>query len=420
VIDYVVTGPGPAGIDRKAAALVVRREMVEAYRKLAEAAGLKLMALTPRFMGTAACLRNVMGKTVVTPPPSPPDGVVCTVLVGEKFAEISMLHGDVFLLARSMPVGPNLAGEIRRNLAVHAGQMPQAPLAAVYVAGQGSGELRHRLGELIEVPVHTFDPFALVETIDLKEVGTNRGTFAGAMGLLVHKSQGELPVNFVSPRQPKPQTNPNYRLIRLAAVAAIVLFVGLGVLGRVLHAAWATELSETEVETEKRDKELLAARENAKRLKAIDDWDNLVWLDELYDLNARIPDVNALRVTSYSVEPLTRSSKSRVVARATIKGKLLSTSNPRKPLDQLVSQMGKEGYYSVEAPKVENDVFTLVFNAERRAPGDYKHVLKEVSKAVRSSSEDTSTSEADTIAEEKPESKSKGKTKGKSKRPPSD
>src|SRR5262249_43454730 len=231
VIDYVLTGTATLGTERKAAALVVRREMVDTYRKLCEVAGLKLAALTPRMVGVASCLRQVMGKTVITPEPSPAGGVICTVMVGEKFAELMVLNGETFLLSRSVQITANLAGEIRRNLAVHAGQMPQFPIVAVYVTGQGSVELRHRLTELIDVPVHTFDPFALVETIDLSRLDVsgktaeagetprgNRGTFAGAMGLLYRRSQGDLPINFASPRQPKPPAKVNYRLVRLAAV----------------------------------------------------------------------------------------------------------------------------------------------------------------------------------------------------------
>src|SRR5262249_17528348 len=158
-----------------------------------------------------------------------------------------------------------------------------------------------------DVPVHTFDPFALVETIDLSRLDVsgktaeagetprgNRGTFAGAMGLLYRRSQGELPINFASPRQPKPPAKGNYRFVRLAAVAAITFFVGLVVVGRVLHAGWAEELARAEADAALVDQKLAQTRENAKRLKDIDNVEGPVWLDDLYELNARIPDVNAL------------------------------------------------------------------------------------------------------------------------------
>src|SRR5262245_5544275 len=168
IIDYVVTGGQPGG-EQKAAALVVRKELVEAYRAICEAAGLKLVGLSPRVMGVAACLRKVMGTTVITPYPSPRDGVIAVVNIGEKFAEISLLRRETSLLTRSLNNNGTLAAEVRRTLAMHAGQMPHLPVVGVYVTGHGAGELRSRLTDLIEQPIYTFDPFAWAESIDLGE-----------------------------------------------------------------------------------------------------------------------------------------------------------------------------------------------------------------------------------------------------------
>jgi hypothetical protein len=375
VIDYLVTDAQEGG-EKKAAALVVRREQLETYQKLAQGAGVKLAALTPRLLGVSSCIRKVIGTTVVTPAPEPADGVIAVVVVGEKTAEVSIFRGETFLLSRSVPAGNNLAGEVRRNLAVHAGQMPQHPVRAVYVSGKGSGELRERLSEMLEIPVHTFDPFAGSESLELP-VG-QRGSFAGAMGLLFARAEGNLPINFVAPREPKPPQNVNFRTIRLAVVASVALFLGLVILGQVLLANYQEEVDALKSTRQGVEAQLASTRENAKRLKAIDDWDTLVLLDELYDLTARVPDVNALRMKSISVEPLAHNAQSRFVAKVTLKGELRNRGNLRAPLDELVARFGKDGFYSPEAPKVEGDQFTLVVNVERRAPAEYKYVLKEI------------------------------------------
>jgi hypothetical protein len=375
VIDYVVTGQEATG-ERKAAVLVVRRDILQTYQAICQAAGLKLVGLTPRSIGIAYCLRKVIGTTVVTPPPDPPDGTIAFVVVGEKTAEFCVIRGATFLLTRSLSATSNLAGEIRRNLAVHAGQSPQHKVCAVYVSGKGSGELRERLADLIESPVHTFDPFAGAETLDLP-VG-QRGGFAGAMGILFARAEGDLPINFVSPREPKPPQNFNYRLARLAVVAGVALFIGLIVLGQVIHASYTSEIEAKREARALVEEELAREQINLKRLKTIDDWELPVILDELYDLTARIPDPNTLRIKSISIDPLPRSKNDLFVAKMTIKGELRNTRNLREPLDNwLVPRFSKEGYYSPKAPKVESNIFTLEVLVERRAPKNYKYQLKD-------------------------------------------
>jgi Tfp pilus assembly PilM family ATPase len=369
VIDYdVVSGPEEA--ERRALALVVRKEQLELYRTLCEAAGLKLAGLAPRPFGVHACIRKVMGTSVLTPAPEPEGSAVAAVAIGERWAEFCVTRGDRLLLSRALPVGPNLAADIRRNLAVHNGQSPQHPIQAVYVAGKGVAEVRQRLVDLIEIPVHGFDPFAGADTIDVPAV--SRGTFAGAAGLLYAWGRaGSLPINFAQPKQPKPVTNPNYRLVRLALVAALVLFVGLGVLGRVLLAGYEDEVDDVEAREKEVSNKLDAAKLHLKRLKGIDDWDAPVWLEEFYNLTARIPDVNALRVTSVSADPLPRTAKTRFAGVLTVRGKLLNSFDARKPLDQLIAELNKSGFYSPGAPKVEKDTFTLRVHIERRAPNEY-------------------------------------------------
>jgi hypothetical protein len=369
VIDYAVSGIGSNG-EKKAAALVVRREVLATYQKICQAAGLKLQALTPRLVGVAACVRQVIGKTVVTPPPEPADAVIAVVVIGEKTAEMGVLRDQTFLLSRSLPANADLAGLVRRNLGVHNGQMPQHQVMAVYLAGKGSGELRERLSESVEIPVHTFDPFAGSEARELPT--GNRGTFSGAVGLLHAQAAGPMAINFVSPRQPKPPKNPNVRMYRLALVAWVTLVLGGLALGRFAIVLKNGEVERLEAARTKTATDLVKTKENSKRLKALDEWDGPVWGDEWYDLAARINDVNALRVVSINAEPIARTGSSKFAGRMTIKGKLLDKKNPRKALDDLIASFRREGYYSPQAPKMENDNFTLVVNLERRPPSEYQ------------------------------------------------
>jgi hypothetical protein len=416
VIDYIVTGQEPNG-ERKAAVLVVRRDVLQIYQAICQAAGLKLVGLTPRLIGISHCLRKVIGTTVVTPPPEPPDGAIASVVVGEKTAEFCVLRGSTFLLTRSLTASSNLAGEIRRNLAVHAGQMPQHPVVAVYVSGKGSGELRERLSDLIETPVHTFDPFAGAETLDLP-VG-QRGGFAGAMGILFARAEGELPINFVSPREPKVPQNFNYRLARLAMVAGVALFIGLVVLGRLIDSSIASEIETVRQTRTEIEEKLTRAQLQLKRFRAMDDWEQLVGLDELYDLAARIPDLKTLRVKSITIDPLQQRAKGdRYVAKMTIKGELhKGRGELREPLQKLNRQFGRDVYYRPHAPHVESNIFTLEVDVERRPPEEYTYRLKE-EKAPAKVKQDAEDSEeaADEGDEGGNARKGKGKDKTKGKR----
>jgi Tfp pilus assembly PilM family ATPase len=374
VIDYVPAGLSGNGLERHALVLIARKELVGAYQTLCQAAGLKLAALTPRQFGLAACYRKVAGTTPLTPRPEPADGAVAVVTVSERWAEFCILRGENLLLARSLAVGSGLAGEIRRNLAVYAGQAAQHPVRALYVAG-GSPELRTKLGDLlVDLPIHPLDPFP-GGTADVPD--GSRGSFAGVAGLLYCRAESkQLPINFVQPRQPRVKKDLNLRPVLLCAALLIVLLVGGALYRQSAFAAANAQLRELEAERSDWDKQLLKVREDSKQLKALDDWDNVVVLDEIYDLTQRIPDVNALRVTNITAEPMARTAKSRFSAKIVLKGTLVEGRDSRKPVDQLVAEFTKDRRYNPEAPKVNGNQFTLTVLIERRPPGDYSLQLK--------------------------------------------
>jgi hypothetical protein len=373
VIDYVtLTAPGAP--EQQALAVIVRREILTTYQKLCQGAGLKLAALTPRSFGTAASLRKTLARTPTT---EATDGVIAVVVIGERWAEFSVLRGQKLLLARSMAVGPGLAGEVRRNLIVYAGQAGRTPLNALYLAG-ASPQLREELGELVQIPIHEFDPLAGAAGLDVPTAG--RGAFAGAAGLLFARAEARgLPINFVQVRQPRPPRDPNNRryLLAAAGIAAVVL---CGVAWCwYLYSGAARLLRDRQEQRDHAVAQLAENSKDAKLLKALDDWDNVVWLDELYDLTARIPDANALRITSLAAEPIARTAKSMYTARITLKGSFVGPEG-RKALYQLIDAFKQDGYYSPEPPKEENSkTFILVVNVERRPPTEYhQHTLKHI------------------------------------------
>ena len=366
VIDYTtVSAPGAA--EQQALAVVVRREILTTYQKLCQSAGLKLAALTPRSFGVAASLRKTLAGT---PASEDPESAIAVVVVGERWAEFSVLRGQKLLLARSLAVGPGLAGEVRRNLTVYAGQAGRAPIQTLYLAGAND------LGDLVQVPIQLFDPLAGAAGLDVPPAG--RGAFAGAAGLLFARAESRgLPINFVQVRQPRAPRDPNNRRYVLAAAV-----LGLAMLGGVLwcwflYANAARHLHDVQNQRDQLEAKLVEDRKEAKLYKALDDWDNVVWLDELYDLTTRITDPNAIRITSVAADPISRNAKTIYTAKITLKGSLVGNDG-HKVLDQLIDSFKQDGYYSPEPPKVIGQDFTLAVNVERRPPAEYHHTLKHI------------------------------------------
>jgi hypothetical protein len=91
-----------------------------------------------------------------------------------------------------------------------------------------------------------------------------------------------------------------------------------------------------------------------------------------------VPDVNLLRISQVTLDPVARTAKTNYTARITLKGTLIDNVQSRRVLDQLVTAFLHDGYYSPEAPKVVGNQFTLVVNVERRPPTEYKVTLPAV------------------------------------------
>jgi Tfp pilus assembly PilM family ATPase/Tfp pilus assembly protein PilN len=382
VIDYAAAAESAANGEKRALALIVRRELLETYQVLCKAAGLKLLALAPRPFGTLACLQEVVGTTGLTPPPDPPGSTVAVLTLTDRWAEFCVGRGEQLLLARSLPTGNTLASEVRRNVNVFGGQSPEHPVKAVYVAGSPEhASLCERLEQLLGgVPVYLLDPFAGIDRPELPDA--RRGGFAGAVGLLHGWARpGKLPINFVHPKEPRPPTDPNKRRLLIGtSVAAAALIAGvvycytkLADRDRRLDALVMAKLS--------LDKQLLQIDEDAKRIKAIDDWTqaDVVWLDELYDLTERFPDPNGIRLTMFVGDPLTLSAKDKHVARMSLKGITQNYEN----VNALMDRLGEENlYYRVDAAAVAQNTitdrirfrqqFTTKVDLQKRPAAEYK------------------------------------------------
>jgi len=385
VIDYCCVGNGNG--ERRALALIARRELVAAYRTLCQEAGLKFAGMTPRAFGVAASLSRVMSSSTVTPAPEPPDAAVAVVALGEGWGEFCVVREGELYFTRSVDPGPGLAGEVRRNLAVYQGQAPQMPIRAVYVAGGSEqASLRERLRDMLDMPVHAFDPFSGSERPDLPHAG--RGGFAGAIGLLY---ADELPINFIQPREPKPVKDPNQRKLVFAAGLAASLLLAAGVYGYTKLNALDKQVTEQSNRNNELDRNLQILGEEEKKFKAISEWDRkgVVLLDELYDVTEKIGDIRTMRLTRFAAGP-TADPKDKKVMRITLEGMVAGDS---KQASRFIDELNAEGHRRMEImgtgetsgpPRLQgfNFKFTQNVDVEKPPPDKYNVRLPDVAKPL--------------------------------------
>lgn len=314
VIDYLPTSDSNG--ERQAQVYIARREMVEAYHHLCKAAGLKLAGLAPRPLGMAACLQRTIGATPSVPPPEPRDAAIALVTVGEKWAEFCILREGRVLQTRTLTLGPTLAGEIRRNLAVHAGQGAHDPVKAVYLALSGQqAALRERLVEWLDIPVYPFDPFAGADSPDLPSQG--RGTFAGAVGLaFLWAARRELPVNFASAKQAHAAKDPNQRAILMAVALVLILFLCGIVVGNVMLDQAEKEKGDLEERVAETAMLVNQARDGTKVEEALHEWGGgFSWTDHYATIVQKLPKVtDRFKVQALSGELIKPTTKAGVQA----------------------------------------------------------------------------------------------------------
>jgi len=375
IIDYTPMGDRRAPGERRALAVIIRRDILNTWKKICHAAGLTLSAVTPRPFGEAAALRSIMGTTALTPPPNPPDSAVAVAIIGEHWAEFLVLRGDMLLLTRSIPTSGNVAGQIRQNLAVYNGQAGAQPVAALYLAGNVTPELRERLGDMLpDLPLHPFDPFG--PGVELPEVApVARGAFAGAVGLLVAKSQrGGLPINFIQPRQPKPPVNNRRQYALVGLLLAVIIYGGGGYL-----CAKATEWKNNQRDIQQQDLDetestLTKQVAENKRYNDIDKWETAEVLDEIYDLSYHM-DVDKMRLKNLTFDAAPRNNKEPYASKLTLRATLIGQGTTSKTMYDAIDEFRKAGYYTPDSVAPKDREITAIIKVERRPPTNWKSNL---------------------------------------------
>jgi len=351
VLDYTsLSDPSQPG-ERRALCWVIRKELLAAYQGICRAAGLKLQALTPRVFGTITCVRQALRQGTLPALAGPAGATAAVVTVAKPWAEFSVVRDEQILFTRSLPAGSTLVGEVRRNLIVYAGQAPQNPVAAMFVASDSTDPLHEQLRNVMGVPVHALDPFVGLASAPAAPA-EGSGAFTGAVGLLqLLAERRTLPINFAQPRQPQAERDPRKR--RLVAAAAAAGLVLLGTVGYCYSqlSAKDDEIERLTQEQTQLDSTLARFEQSSKQLHEINDWEkqNMDWLDELYDLAALFPDTERIRLTQITGDPIKRGPKDKDphVAQLVLRG---VTTNDARAVNELGERLAEDSdHYSISA-----------------------------------------------------------------------
>ncbi|QJW97186.1 hypothetical protein [Frigoriglobus tundricola] len=383
VLDYAPLGE--TGGERRAMAVVVRKDLFNAIQAMSQAAGLKLAGVTPRPYAVAAGLVKAFAAGTL-PPPEDRGAAFAALTLGPGGGEFTVVgRGEVtYTLAVPAPVVASetmLVAQIRRNLAVYAGQHAGHPIEALYLAEVG-GPWAARLRSALGVPVHAYDPLAgAVPTLSEEY----RGRFAGAAGLLAGKAADTLPINFAVPRQPVVAKDPaKQKLVAAALIAFMFLFVG-GAFGYVKVTDGEANVARLEQEKTELAEKVEKGKASITRADALDAWAKreVVWLDEIHDLAARMPADDSVRVSSLNAEPIRPDKNGKQDAQARLELKLAAVNTGAA--NTLASTFGRANvgsnpYYvgttlTTAPPPPGNSKhsqgWTFVTKVNQRAPGLY-------------------------------------------------
>jgi hypothetical protein len=311
VLDYLPLGTTPEG-ERRSLAVFIRRDLLVAARQFCEAAGLRLASLLPRPFAAPAALAQALASGAE--PPDGPDDAVAVISTWETGGEFCVVRGGELLFSRSVSRAgltseSALVGEIRRNLIIVGGLIPSG-VTAVYVAEADApgGGWAGRLHAALDVPVRSFDPLA--GTPAAANVPPEfRGRLAASTGALrMLAGADRLPIDFVTPRQPKAEPNKNRQRYLLLALAAILLLAAGFFAGFYLDDQERKKLVDLNAKKKDVGDELQQMLQDARRAEAAEEFEkhSLRLHDELYDLTSYFPDVSKVRVTllDYSAVPL--------------------------------------------------------------------------------------------------------------------
>ncbi len=297
-------------------AAAIRLSVVDYYRRVAEAAGVKLLRLGLRPYANMRCLEAcgelAAGRSLaaihITADETEIDVLADRTLAFSRSAVESVAAAaDAGRSAVAETVG-SLVTEVARSLQSYEALKRGEQIDAAIVAG-GTGlesEVARQLTQRLGVPCGTLQPQRAFESrpeapIRLPAAGERASSaFISALGLaVVHPATGRLPFDFLNPRRPSVRRDARKIRVAAAAVAAAVILLAAVTSGWVYLDAKEDRVKSLQAAAAKLSREIKVLQKRADRLGAIEAWaaGGQKWLDHLAYLSCVFPPARDVYLT---------------------------------------------------------------------------------------------------------------------------
>jgi Tfp pilus assembly PilM family ATPase len=312
VIDFTVTShldltESANGPDQTAGVGVlvgaVATEVVEHYRQIAEAAGVKLRRLGLRPYANMKCVDACVRRTE--------DETVMSVHITSNETEINVLKGNSLAFCRSAVVDilteesegrtkavDSVVREIVRSAHSYSSAQHHGDITAVLISG-GTGieaEVLKRVESKLGVQCESLSPAGAMDL----PTRSDASAYSATIGLAIAHQGQALPFDFLNPKQPPVKRDARKVRAALIATAAAVLILAIGT----AVYAHRSGLRETLDGYKKREEALKTATKGqsalARRVKTVEAWlkARTNWVDHLALISQLAPSCEELYLRS--------------------------------------------------------------------------------------------------------------------------
>lgn len=289
----------------------VRADLVEFHRRMAKAAGFKLVSLGLRSVAAAQCASRCdpgNGTAVLLLICVRRDEITIEVvsdgkLVFSRAAALAVPQADEIPPAERSAFLQTLGIEVVRSIHGYEGTPGHRPVQKILVAG-GTGletEIRALLSNRLNLPGEILNPAAAFQ---LRSEDSAEATGAIApIGLALSALEpGGLPIDFANPKKPPVQRNTKRTQVLLAAVATMALLVTLFGIRFNLVKKRLKIKQEVQAQLTDAEKKLPIYRRLKAQGKVVAGWmaEDQNWLDHIAYLTAILPGAEELYVSAFT------------------------------------------------------------------------------------------------------------------------